>query len=124
SVGSDSRQPAFHRSATFKTLQLGKRFQERFLGSVFGQASLPKKSMRHVKYTWTVASNYFTKRSFILGARALRQFEIRSLFVTVRQKRPLIGFVSEPRAVTSGSRCAFLKEHQPSDKCRLERAIA
>jgi len=66
---------------------LRERLQKSFLGGVFRLAAIAKESVRHVEDSGAVAANDLSEGRFIFGACETRQFKVRRLIVTVRQKR-------------------------------------
>jgi len=62
-------------------------FQESLLHGFFRLAAVAKKSVRNVENSGAVSANDFSEGRFICRAYETRQFEIRRLIVTVRQKR-------------------------------------
>jgi hypothetical protein len=66
---------------------LRERFQESFLGGVFRLAAIAKESVRHVENPGAEAANDLSEGRFIFCACETRQFKVRRLIVTVRQKR-------------------------------------
>src|SRR5437868_14535798 len=79
SVGSDPRQPTFHRTAPFKAFQLRKRFQKGLLRCFFSQTSLAKKSISNMKDPGAVTSNDFSEGRLVFRACLTRQLEVRRL---------------------------------------------
>src|SRR6266446_7255478 len=90
-IGRDACQPSFHRTASFKTAELCKRFHKNFLGRFFNHTALAKKFTGEAKNSWAVTSHYLSKRRLVAGASKLRQFQVRplfaALFVAIGQKR-------------------------------------
>jgi hypothetical protein len=87
SVGCDSRQPTFHRSASFKTSELRERFQKNFLRRVFDLTSLAKEPARNTKHSRTESSYYFCEGRLVAYLRSLRQVEFQGLFNPTLQMR-------------------------------------
>jgi len=65
-------------------------FQENLLRCFLNQTTLAEESTGNLEHARTITSDNLGKRSLISGARLARQFEVRRLFVAVRQKRFLI----------------------------------
>ena len=72
---------------TGEAAELSKCFQKSLLGRLFGVTAIAKEPVRHMENPGTVSEDDFGKRRFIFRAGLARQFEIGSLFVTVRQNR-------------------------------------
>jgi len=81
---------------------LRERFQESFLRGVFCLAAIAKEPVCYVEDSGAVPADDFSEGRFVFGTCETRQFKIRRLIVTVRQKR-FLWSVSEPRAVATGS---------------------
>jgi hypothetical protein len=66
---------------------LSESLQKNFLGRLFDQCPLSKKSTRDTEDPWAVTTNNLCKGRLVAALRLLRQFEIQGVFKTIRQMR-------------------------------------
>jgi hypothetical protein len=86
-VGGDSRQPTFHRSASFKTPELRERFQKDFLRRIFHLTAFAKEPACNTENSRTESFDYFSEGRLIAILRLSRQVEFGGLFNPTLQMR-------------------------------------